>query len=78
MNPSNPLQTEQGHSQSASQNQNRDRDLLCGFDVEDLHKGINETLGVSDQFLLDLAEHTSVTGDMLSPDQDAKKQDQGL
>ena len=72
MDTGNPLQTEQGHSQSTSQDQNRNRDLLRGLDMEDLHKGVDETLGVSDHFLLDLAQDTAITGDMLNPDQNTE------
>lgn len=78
MHSGNPLQTQQSHSQSASQDQNRNSDLLRGFDVEDLHKGVNETLGVSDQFLLNLTQDTAIAGHMLKPHHKAKKQDQSL
>jgi len=72
MNPGNPLQTEEGHSYTASQNKYRNRDLLSGFDMKDLHKGIDKTLGITNEFLLDLAQDTTVAGDMLKPNQNTE------
>ena len=78
MNPGNPLQTEEGHSYTASQNQYRNRDLLGWFDVEDLHKGIDKTLGITDEFLLNLTQDTAIAGDMLKPNQNAEPKDDCL